>query len=215
MAYRTDQETFWAGEFGDEYALRNRTPVQATATNSALFAQILRRTIGVASAIEFGANIGNNLRALRVLLPEAQLSAVEINASAVEELRSLGGVDVHHASLLDFDPPRQWDFAFTKGVLIHLNPATLPQAYDVLYACSRRYVCVAEYYSPTPAELPYRGHSGKLFKRDFAGDLLDRFADLRLVDYGFAYRRDPNFRQDDLNWFLLEKVSPATDGDAT
>jgi spore coat polysaccharide biosynthesis protein SpsF len=25
------------------------------------------------------------------------------------------------------------------------------------------------------------------------------------VDYGFAYRRDPNFPQDDITWFLLEK----------
>jgi spore coat polysaccharide biosynthesis protein SpsF len=26
-----------------------------------------------------------------------------------------------------------------------------------------------------------------------------------LVDYGFAYHRDPNFPQDDITWFLLEK----------
>ena len=48
-------------------------------------------------------------------------------------------------------------------------------------------------------------HQGKLFKRDFAGEFLDRFADVRLVDYGFAYHRDPNFQQDDISWFLLEK----------
>ncbi len=28
---------------------------------------------------------------------------------------------------------------------------------------------------------------------------------LRLVDYGFVYRRDPNWPQDNINWFLLEK----------
>jgi hypothetical protein len=28
---------------------------------------------------------------------------------------------------------------------------------------------------------------------------------MRLVDYGFIYRRDPNFPLDDANWFLLEK----------
>ena len=27
----------------------------------------------------------------------------------------------------------------------------------------------------------------------------------RLVDYGFAYRHDPNFPQDDITWFLMEK----------
>ena len=30
----------------------------------------------------------------------------------------------------------------------------------------------------------YRGHTGKLFKRDFAGEMIYRF-DLKLIDYGF------------------------------
>jgi spore coat polysaccharide biosynthesis protein SpsF len=28
---------------------------------------------------------------------------------------------------------------------------------------------------------------------------------LKLADYGFVYRRDIRFPQDDINWFLLEK----------
>ena len=59
--------------------------------------------------------------------------------------------------------------------------------------------------SLAPVEITYRGETGKLFKRDFAGEILDRFPDLALIDYGFAYRRDPNFPQDDLSWFLMEK----------
>jgi hypothetical protein len=43
------------------------------------------------------------------------------------------------------------------------------------------------------------------FKRDFAGEIMDRFPDLRLVDYGFVYHRDPQFPQDDFTWFLMEK----------
>ena len=64
---------------------------------------------------------------------------------------------------------------------------------------------IAEYYSPNPVVIPYRGHEDRLFKRDFAGDMLDQFADLSLVDYGFTYRRDPDFPQDDISWFLLQK----------
>jgi hypothetical protein len=33
---------------------------------------------------------------------------------------------------------------------------------------------------------------------------------LRLVDYGFVYRRDPAHPQDDLTWFLLEKTAANT-----
>ena len=63
---------------------------------------------------------------------------------------------------------------------------------------------ICEYYNPTPVTVPYRGASERLFKRDFAGELMDRF-DLALVDYGFVYHRDSHFPQDDLTWFLLEK----------
>ena len=62
-----------------------------------------------------------------------------------------------------------------------------------------------EYYNPTPVEVTYRGNTGKLFKRDFAGELLDKYSDLELVDYGFIYHRDNCFPQDDITWFLMEK----------
>ena len=111
---------------------------------------------------------------------------------------------VFEQSLFDFSAPREYDLTFTRGVLIHLNPELLAKAYDILYHSSKRFVCVAEYYNPTPVEVMYRGNSEKLFKRDFAGEMLDRFPDLKLIDYGFAYHRDV-FPQDDISWFLMEK----------
>jgi hypothetical protein len=52
--------------------------------------------------------------------------------------------------------------------------------------------------------VPYRGNQERLFKRDFAGELMDRHG-LKLVNYGFAYHRDNYHPQDDITWFLLEK----------
>jgi spore coat polysaccharide biosynthesis protein SpsF len=203
--YRTEQEAFWSGAFGDEYSTRN-TGAGWVAANTALFTKILARTSRVGSVIEFGANIGLNLRALRRLLPAAHLAAVEINASAVETLRDwVGCEEVIHDSILNYEPTNTYDLSFTKGVLIHINPDELASVYETLYRSSHRYILVAEYYNPSPVEVPYRGHSGRLFKRDFAGEILDRYSDLRLVDYGFAWKRDPNFPQDDLTWFLMEK----------
>jgi spore coat polysaccharide biosynthesis protein SpsF len=92
-----------------------------------------------------------------------------------------------------------------KGVLIHLNPEVLPQVYDKLFAACSKYLLVAEYYNPVPVAIPYRGHSDRLFKRDFVGEMMERHPQLQLIDYGFAYRRDPNFPQDDITWFLMEK----------
>ncbi len=204
--FKTDQERFWAGEFGDAYVHRNRLE-ELLPARLALFSRILAHTGRIDSVIEFGANIGTNMHALRALLPRVELDAVEINATAYEQLRSIPGVNAHHASILDFDPPREYDLTFTKGVLIHIDPASLPEIYDRLYRATRRYLMVMEYYNPTPVEVEYRGHSKRLFKRDFAGELMDTHPDLKLLDYGFAYHRDPHFPQDDGNWFLMEKIT--------
>lgn len=202
--YLTEQEKFWAGEFGDEYLERNRSEA-LLASNLALFSKVLSCTEGVGSVLEFGANIGMNLLALQRLLPDAELSAIEINRKAVDELQQISRIKVYHRSILDFLSDYQRDLVFTKTVLIHINPENLSQVYESLYASSKRYICLVEYYNPRPVEILYRGHEGKLFKRDFAGEMLERFSDLRLVNYGFVYHRDSVFKQDDITWFLLEK----------
>jgi spore coat polysaccharide biosynthesis protein SpsF len=62
----------------------------------------------------------------------------------------------------------------------------------------------AEYYSPRPVKLIYRGKKDKLFKRDFAGEFISTFKDIRIKSYGFVYHKD-KYPQDDLNWFLMKK----------
>ena len=64
---------------------------------------------------------------------------------------------------------------------------------------------ICEYYSRNPESLVYRGFKNKLFKRDFAGEMLELYPKLNLIDYGSAYHKDQNFPQDDITWFLLEK----------
>ncbi len=200
----TRQEQVWAGEFGDAYVDRNRR-LDQLAGKRHLFARILARTRGVGSVLELGANIGLNLVAIGELLPGARLAGVEINPKAHAELARLPRVEAHLASLFDFVPEAPFDLAFTAGVLIHLAPERLEEAYARLHGASCRYLLLVEYYNPTPVEVPYRGERELLFKRDFAGEMMDRFGDLALVDYGFVWRRDPVFPLDDLTWFLLEK----------
>ena len=206
VEFKTEQEKFWAGNFGDEYIERNQGN-EAAASNLAFFSRILNHTQSVRSAIEFGANIGLNLESLRALIPDIELSAIEINQRAVKELEKLSGVKTYAQSILTFEPDYARDLVLIKGVLIHINPESLPEVYERLYRISKRYICIAEYYNPAPVEVMYRGNKEKLFKRDFAGEMLDRFSDLSLVEYGFSYHRDVNFPQDDLTWFLLEKVA--------
>ena len=206
--FTTDQESFWAGEFGNEYVDRNNDP-DSIARRTAVFSKILSNTIDVQSIIEFGSNIGHNIYALKNLLPGCRLSAIEINEKAIERLKKIDSLYTLQGSILEIPTEEigQHDLTFTSGVLIHINPDKLSEVYTKLYNCSNKYIMVREYYNRTPVEIDYRGNSGKLFKRDFAGEMLDLFPDLELVDYGFAYHRDNNFRLDDATWFLMRKKS--------
>jgi len=203
--FKTEQEAFWAGDFGTEYIRRNEGPA-LLASNLSFFARALASAGPIGSCIEFGANVGMNLRALQFLRPSMKLSGIEINPAAAKVLREHLGQDrVFQGSILDYQPSGQHDLVLIKGVLIHIDPAELPAVYAKLHESSLRYVLVAEYYNPAPVSIPYRGHENRLFKRDFAGEMMESFPDLRLVDYGFVYRRDPVFPQDDITWFLMER----------
>lgn len=203
--FSTEQEKFWAGEFGNDYISRNQGAA-LLASNLDFFSKAFKNTREVNSCLEFGANIGMNLKALQLLYPQQEQHAIEINAEAAKLLgQVIPSENVYSTSILDFQPSRVWDLVLIKGVLIHMNPEKLPEVYDKLVAASGRYLLVAEYYNPAPVAIPYRGHADRLFKRDFAGEIMDRHPEMQLVDYGFAYRRDPNFPQDDITWFLMEK----------
>ena len=206
MPHKTDQENFWAGEFGTQYIGRNQG-TQLLASNLDFFSRTLRQARNVRSCIEFGANIGMNIMALKLLIPDIDAHGIEINAEAAKQLEAvIPASNVNNSSILDFVPNCEWDLTLIKGVLIHMNPEVLPQVYDKLVSSTGCYLLVAEYYNPAPVAIPYRGHSDRLFKRDFAGEIMDRHPKMRLVDYGFVYHRDPNFPQDDITWFLLAKT---------
>ena len=203
--YNNPQEEFWAGNFGNEYISRNQSD-EYLASNLNFFVKALHQAGRPESLIEFGANIGMNLRAIKTLYPGIKLNGVEINETAAEELRKVvGGNNVFQGSILDFEHGAQFEVSLIKGVLIHINPEVLPIIYQKLYDTSSKYILVCEYYNPSPVTINYRGHNDRLFKRDFAGEMLEKFTDLQLIDYGFAYKRDPAFPQDDITWFLMKK----------
>jgi spore coat polysaccharide biosynthesis protein SpsF len=203
--FKTEQEIFWAENFGNEYIQRNQGD-ELLASNLNFFTKALAQAGKLNSCIEFGANIGMNLKALKLLYPKIALKGIEINKQACQELgKVIGANNVSNSSIFDFEVVQKAEISLIKGVLIHINPDMLDLVYQKLYDSSSSFILIAEYYNPTPVVIPYRGHSDRLFKRDFAGEFLDKFSDIELVDYGFAYRKDPAFPQDDITWFLLKK----------
>ncbi len=204
ISTQTPQETFWAGEFGDEYINRNNSE-QLVESNLDFFKKSLRACEKFKSVLELGCNIGLNLKALSFLMPETRLTGVDVNLKAVKIAQSQLAADINQGTISEpLSFTNKFDLVFSKTVLIHIHPDHLSEVYKNMFSLSARYILVAEYYSPTPTEVIYRGHSERLFKRDFAGELMTQYP-LKLIDYGFVYRRDPKSPQDDINWFLLEK----------
>lgn len=158
------------------------------------------------SILEFGCGTGANLRALKGCFSSPVLTGIEINPEAAK-VASQDAI-VYVGSIFDPLPieleQTEQDLVITKGLLIHVAPADLPNAYRALVDTTSRYLLICEYFSPQPRMINYRGEDDRLWARDFAGELIDRH-NLKLVDYGFVSKRDQH-PQDDINWWLLSKT---------
>lgn len=204
----TEQLALWRGEFGSRYIARNEPTAEALAMVTRMWARILQPLAGrlPRSILEVGSNVGLNLRALSRLV-EAELYAAEPNAAARERLVADRVVPADHV----FDAPAARlplpdgavDMAFTAGVLIHIAPEDLLASCREIHRAASRFVGCVEYFSPRPEAVPYRGHEGQLFKRDFGRFWMDNFPDLELVDFGFFWTGAGYI--DDLTFWLFEK----------
>ena len=205
MKFKTEQEDFWSGNFGDNYILRNRSETFLQ-SNINFFKKALKKVKKIDSMIEFGANVGMNIKAIKSLGKIKIFKAIEINKKACFDLEKvIGKENVFQNSILDYKNSEKFDLVLTKTVLIHINPEKLVDVYRKIYKSAKKYVLIAEYYNPSPSVIEYRGFKNKLFKRDFAGELIYLYPDLQILDYGFVYHRDQFYPQDDINWFLLKK----------
>ena len=186
----------WAGKFGEEYTKRNKE----YAGKKDFWQGFFWNGDGIDSVLEFGANTGLNLLSIKENYPFKHCVGVELNRYAYEEL--VGNSDVAICgNFLELNFGAVHDLVFTSGVLIHLKDNELPIAYTKMYDASRKYILIMEYFNPTPIEIPYRD-GVYLHKRDFCKEIMAKYPDLDLIDYGFVYHLDG---LDDINWFLLKK----------
>jgi spore coat polysaccharide biosynthesis protein SpsF len=206
---RVEQRRAWRGEFGDAYTARNVRTEESLASRTRFFTRVLGglSLAPGAAVLEVGCNVGMNLEALTRTLP-SRLFGVDLNEHALQTLTGTAAL-AGRARVLAGEGQRlpfadgSVDLAFTCGVLIHVHPDDLLEACREIVRVSRRYVLCAEYFSPRPEAIEYRGRTDLLFKRDFGGFYLDQWPELRLVDYGFLWKRT---EFDDLNWWLFERA---------
>lgn len=196
---------FWMGEFGNNYT--RRVDGEDRVEHRETFFRLVfgKMPAPVQSVIEFRANRGLNIRAIK-RFASPSFAAVEINELAVAELNKIDGVNAIHGSMLDFDGTVQHDLSMSVGALSHIPPADLPEAYDAIFTASGRHILIAEFFSGIPMAVEFKGRKDVMWKRDFASEMLDRYPDrLAVLDYGFLWNRDPIMPLHNLTWFLMEK----------
>lgn len=212
----TKQIREWKGEFGREYSDRNTLDPDGVdalwvgnygQSRTDLNRKFLAGVPLDARILEVGCNVGNQLLLLHGM-GYRNLSGIEIQSYAVRLARErVPGASIHEGSALDIPHgDGDFDLVFTSGVLIHIAPADLSRALSEIHRVSRRWIWGAEYYSPSAAEIKYRGHEELLWKDDFCRRYLDQFPDLQLLqEERLPYVNSPNVD----TMFLLQRTPQA------
>jgi pseudaminic acid biosynthesis-associated methylase len=213
MIKATEQIKRWAGNFGKKYTKRNALTlnklnklykrdygITRTELNN-LFLNKFNRNIKI---LEVGSNIGNQLLLLQKM-GFKNLYGIEINNYAVELSKfRTKNISIIQGSMFDIPfKDKYFDFVFTSGVLIHINPKDLKKALKEIYRCSRRYIWGFEYYSKKTKDIIYRGEKNLLWEANFPKIYTDSFPDLRTVKIKFLkYLKNENIDV----MFLVKKL---------
>lgn len=200
-AEATRLEELWAGDFGDDYVERNLGAYDHREPFWASMMTELRPN----RVLEVGANVGGNLQWIAQHVEPGSVCGVDVNRKALELLHQrVPGVSSMWTPARELPFRDGWfDLVFTMGVLIHQPESTLPLVMAEMVRCSRRWVLCGEYFGEETTEVPYRGHEGALFRRDYGRQFRELFPALRLVREG-TLTKDEGW--DDVTWWLLEKA---------
>jgi pseudaminic acid biosynthesis-associated methylase len=136
MSFNTEQEQFWATDFGNDYPSRNEGE-KMISSNLALFSKIFKNCPAIQSAAEFGCNIGLNLIAINRINKQLKLRGYEINENAAKTAREANIAEIINTTVIEpLNANSTFDLTFTKGVLIHINPEMLQAVYQNLFDLS-------------------------------------------------------------------------------
>lgn len=206
MPLNSEQEKFWATTYADDYIKKNSQFDHKLGSEA--WEKMLKETQGgVGNYLECGCNIGRNIEQIKLVLPDAKPSIIEISEPAFKFVTAR--YDFEHAyngPILDSEFEKEsFDLVFTMGVLIHINPDQLLDHMAKMFGYSRKYILMGEYFNRTPISIEYQGEKEKLFKRDFGKLFIENFK-VKLPDYGFLWGHiydSAGF--DDVTWWLFEK----------
>jgi spore coat polysaccharide biosynthesis protein SpsF len=194
-------EDLWSGDFGDDYVDRNLGAYDARAS---FWSRTLEQ-IEPVSVLEVGCNVGGNLRFIAPELPAGSVYGIDVNLKALSYLReSHPQVNAILSSAKSL-PVRDdlFDLVFSMGVLIHQPEESIRSVISEMIRVSGRWVLTGEYFAEEDVEVPYRGHEGALYRRDYGRLFQEVDPSLTLVDTG---RLSASDGFDDVTWWLFRKA---------
>ena len=171
----SEQRKIWMGSFGDDYIDRSLSvesvnkrfieqkgiSLENIITN--FFSDIDRNC----SILELGCNVGLNLSILKKM-GFKKLSGVEINEKAYEIAKTNHPeIKFYNSSIEEFNPNQKFDLVFTAGVLIHINPKTIPNVISKIIKLTNKFIFGLEYYSEETVEISYRGKENSCWKQNY------------------------------------------------
>lgn len=189
-------ESAWAGEFGNNYSLRNRCWLH----RRPFWRKIIKET-NPESVLEVGCNIGNNL--VCIVGNGRHLCGVDVNQTAIDQAKKRlhnAVLSVNSATALPWKT-LSFDLVFTMGLLIHIPDESIHTVMSEIVRVSSQWILCAEYHSRDGEEVKYRDLPSSLFKRNYK-ELYLKFP-LVLHQEGFL-GGDQGF--DDLTWQLFRKA---------
>ena len=207
----------WAGEFGLSYQTRNASSWPSIKNRARLFGDIFMAMENANKAnpspkpfpesiIEVGGGAGDNLRAIDMIYERSRapvkLMSCDPHEGARKAMADVATAIPGDLSALPFGDGSA-DLVFTSGVLIHVPPDKLERALEEIHRVSKRWVLSIEYYNNVPEEIPYRGESGMLWRRDWGEAWMSKVPDLKMIGYGFCWKRVTGL--DNVHWFLFSK----------
>lgn len=195
-----EQRKFWSGKFGDNYIERNKSIAelnefyfkQTGFTQEQIFHSFFSDLEKDIKIIELGCNIGLKLSILKKM-GFRNLAGVELNKKAFEIAKKINpDISFVNSSIEDYDLKEKFDLAYTSGVLIHINPLTLPQIMKKIVHLSEKYIFGFEYYSDELKEIKYRDESNVCWKQNFPQIFKNLFPELMTIKEQYIPYKDQN-----------------------
>ncbi|MDE2589896.1 MAG: class I SAM-dependent methyltransferase [Patescibacteria group bacterium] len=134
-------------EFWKKYHLENDKPSMfSDKINEAI------KDLDIKSVLEIGCGLGNNLKNFKGM----KVTGIDLSEHAIKIARErFPNFSFYVGNILKIPLQETFDLVFTSGVVEHITPNILDQAFEEMFRVSNRYILNVEAYDKTEHEIKW------------------------------------------------------------